>query len=322
MTNAHSRLAKIDIQRAVLFGILLLIIVVSSLLAPSFLTYTNLQNVLMQTSMIMLVGSAMTILMISGNFDLSVGTVLAFTGVMHAYLCKFGIPTNISIILVILIGACFGVINGFLVVNLKITPVIATLGTMYVAQGLAFIIAWVDGGANINSGLPMDFEALGRTMLGPIPLFLVFFVIIIAVFYFIYSKTFITKYAFVIGGNKVAAQLSGVKIGAVVSTLYILVGTLSGFAGVTLASRLGSGTPKVGAGFEFDVIIAVVLGGTSIYGGEGSFIGMIIGALIVGFVANILNIMDVQYFFQIVIKGVILITAVYINRKIKERLGQ
>ena len=315
----QDRSFRVDIQILLLLGVLVLIMAVSTILTPHFMSYVNIMNVFMQVSMVMLTGSAAVLLMISGNFDLSVGMVLAFTGVMHAFMSKNGIPTNLSMIIAILIGSSFGLINGLLVVRLKITPVIATLGTMYVARGLAFIIAWVDGGANVTTGLPLNFENFGRAMVGPVPLYLIIVFVIVGIFYFIYAKTNISKYAFAIGGNPTAAVLSGVKAARIILLLYIAVGTLTGFGGATLASRLGTGAPKLGTGFEFDVIVAIVLGGTSIYGGEGSFLGMLLGALIVGFVANILNLMNVQFFYQIVVKGLILIGAVLLTRKLREQ---
>ena len=311
--------ATLDIQLLILVGILVLVMAVSTALTPRFLSYVNMINVLMQVAMIMLTGSAAVLLMIAGAFDLSVGMVLALTGVMYAFMSKNGIPTPLALVLSILIGSGFGLLNGALVVGLKITPVIATLGTMYVAQGLAFIVAWIDGGANVTTGLPRDFEVFGRTMVGPIPLFLLIVFALILLFYFLFAKTNLRKYAFAIGGNPTAARLSGIKVGAVVLALYVLVGTLTGFAGMTLASRMGSGSPKVGTGFEFDVIVAIVLGGTSIYGGEGSFLGMILGALIIGFVGNMLNLLNVMFFYQTVLKGLILVGAVLLMRQTQRR---
>ena len=322
ITTAGGRTHRtVNLQLLLLLGILVLVMAVSTALTPKFLSYVNMVNVLMQVAMIMLTGSAAVLLMISGNFDLSAGMVLALTGVMHAFMSKAGIPTTVSIVLATLIGSVFGLINGAMVTGLKITPVIATLGTMYVAQGLAFIVAWIDGGANVTTGLPRDFQVFGRTMVGSIPLFLIIVVAIILVFAFLFAKTNLRKYAFAIGGNPTAARLSGIRVGSVVLLLYVLVGTLTGFAGTTLASRMGSGSPKVGTGFEFDVIVAIVLGGTSIYGGEGSFLGMIIGALIVGFMGNTLNLLNVQFFYQTVLKGLILVGAVLLTRQIRERQG-
>jgi ribose/xylose/arabinose/galactoside ABC-type transport system permease subunit len=315
------RQGTVNLQIVLLLAILVVVMGVSTALTPKFLTYVNLVNVMMQIAMITLTGSAAVILMIAGAFDLSAGMVLALTGVMHAFMSKAGIPTTVSLLLATLIGAVFGLINGAMVSGLKITPVIATLGTMYVAQGLAFIVAWIDGGANVTTGLPRDFQDFGRTMVGTIPLFLIIVVAIILLFAFLFAKTNLRKYAFAIGGNPVAARLSGVRAGAVVLLLYVLVGTLTGFAGATLASRMGSGSPKVGTGFEFDVIVAIVLGGTSIYGGEGSFLGMIIGALIVGFMGNTLNLLNVQFFYQTVLKGLILVGAVLLTRQLRARAG-
>ncbi len=317
--RVHGR--RVDLQLLVLVGILVFIMAVSTILTPKFLSYVNMVNVLMQVSMIMLTGSAAVMLMIAGNFDLSVGMVLALSGVMHAFMSKNGVPTGLSMVFATLIGSAFGLMNGAMVTGLRITPVIATLGSMYVAQGLAFIVAWVDGGANVTTGLPRDFEVFGRSMAGPIPVFVLIVIALILLFAFIFAKTNLRKYAFAIGGNPVAARLSGIRVGGVVLALYVLVGTLSGFAGMTLASRMGTGSPKVGTGFEFDVIVAIVLGGTSIYGGEGSFLGMIIGALIIGFVGNILNLLNVQFFYQIILKGLILVGAVLLTRSIKIRRG-
>jgi ribose transport system permease protein len=312
----------LDVQALVLFGIMIGIMIIASILSPKFFTFVNIQNIIQTVSMVVLVGSAAVMLMIAGNFDLSVGSVQAFCAIMFAYMCKNGIPTYSAMALAMLIGGTFGLINGLLVNKLKIGSIIATLATLNVARGLSYIIARYDGGAFIASGLPSNYQDLGRTMIGPVPLFLIVVVIVVAVFYVIYSKTLLSKYAFAIGGNETAARLSGVRSEAVITVLFVLVGVLVGFSGIILSSRLGSASPSFGPEFHFNVIIAVVLGGTSIYGGEGSFIGMIIGALIVGILANIMNLLDINYFYQLVVRGIILIGAVLANREIKERLGR
>jgi ribose/xylose/arabinose/galactoside ABC-type transport system permease subunit len=158
-------------------------------------------------------------------------------------------------------------------------------------------------------------------MAGPIPLPLLLVAIVVALFIIIQTRTRFGRYAFAIGGNARCAVLSGVKAGLVVTVLYAATGLLTGLSGSILVSRIGTGVPRIGNGFEFDVIIAMVLGGTSIYGGEGSVFGTVIGALIVGFVANGLNLLDVQAFYQTVIKGFILVAAILLDRKIKERLS-
>jgi ribose/xylose/arabinose/galactoside ABC-type transport system permease subunit len=317
--------ARPDLQKFVMVGILLLVGGAFSIATPKFLTFVNLENVFMQVALILLTGSAATLLMISGNFDLSVGSVVAITGVMHALMSKYGVPTLASIVLAAIIGGICGLVNGTLVTRLKITPVIATLGMMYVARGAAFLVARADGGANIASGLPSNFQALGRAMIGlgpihiPLPLILV--AIVLAIFIVIQTRTRFGRHAFAIGGNERCAVLSGVKVASVVTILYAATGFLTGLSGAILVSRIGTGVPRIGNGFEFDVIVAMVLGGTSIYGGEGSVLGTILGALIVGFVANGLNLLDVQAFYQTVIKGFILVGAILLDRKIKEKLA-
>lgn len=312
---------RLNVQKYLMLLVLLLVVVIFSLLTPKFLTYMNFRNVMLQVSLIVITGTAVTLLMISGHFDLSVGSVIAFAGIMHAYISKHLAPTSVSILMAVGIGAAIGLLNGLMVTRLRITPIIATLGTMYAARGLAFIVARADGGANITSGLPINFEDFGRFMVGPVPLPIIIMVVVVAVFIFIQTNTSLGRYAYSIGANKNASFLSGVEVDKWVTLLYVLVGALAAFCGVILVSRLGSGVPTTGIGFEFDVIVAVVLGGTLITGGEGSVIGMVIGALIVGFVANGLNLLDVQSFYQTVLKGCILLGSIILERSLKKRLA-
>lgn len=312
----------LNVQKYLMLGILLLIFISFSLATPKFITYVNLSNVMLQVSLIIITGSALTLLMISGHFDLSVGSIIAFSGVMHAFISKHYAPTPISIIISVLLGGLIGYLNGVMVTKLKITPIIATMGTMYAARGLAYIIARADGGANITSGLPLDFQSFGRGMVGPVPLPVIIMIAIVAIFYFIQTKTNLGRYSYAIGANKHSSYLSGVKVDRWVILLYVLAGILAGFCGIILVSRLGSGVPSIGLGFEFDVIIAIVLGGTLITGGEGSVLGMVIGALIIGFVANGLNLLDVQSFYQTVIKGAILLASIILERSLKNKFAQ
>ncbi len=311
---------KLNIQKYLMLCVLLLVIIAFSLLTPKFFTYVNLRNVMLQVSLIVITGSAVTLLMISGHFDLSVGSVIAFAGIMHAYISKHIAPTTVSIIIAICLGGLIGFLNGLMVTKLKITPIIATLGTMYAARGLAFIVARADGGANITSGLPLNFENFGRKMIGPVPFPIILMIVVVIIFYYIQTKTNLGRYAYSIGANENTSYLSGVKVERWIILLYLLVGLFAAFCGTILVSRLGSGVPTIGVGFEFDVIIAVVLGGTLISGGEGSVLGMVIGALIVGFVANGLNLLDVQSFYQTVIKGCILLGSIILERGLKKKL--
>jgi len=304
-------------QKIVIVGVLVLIGVVLALLSRDFLTITNLTNVTRQVAFVVITGCAVTLLMISGNFDLSIGSILGLTGMLSAFFVSAGMPLWISLIASTLIGTATGLLNGLMVVVLKIPSIIATLGTMYAARGLALVIT---GGNSVHLGLGPQFTLLGRGFLGPVPIMLLITLAILGIFFFIESRTILGKYSFAIGGNRRTALLSGINVGAIVILLYVLVGTLAGLSGTLMASRLGVGQPMVGQGFEFDVIVAIILGGTSLEGGEGSVFGMLIGAFIVGFIANGLNLLGIHSFYQSILKGAVLVGAVLLDRAFKERI--
>jgi ribose/xylose/arabinose/galactoside ABC-type transport system permease subunit len=304
-------------QKLVIVGVLVLVGIVLSALSREFLTITNLINVTRQVAFVVITGSAVTMLMISGNFDLSIGSTLGLSGMFFAYFIPLGLPLGASLVAATLIGTAIGLLNGFLVVKLRIPSIIATLGTMYAARGLALVIT---GGNSIHLGLGPNFTVLGRGFVGPIPISLLITVGILLAFFFVETKTTLGRYAFAIGGNRRTALLSGINVSAMILLLYVFVGTLAGFSGVLMASRLGVGQPMVGQGFEFDVIVAVILGGTSLEGGEGSVFGMLIGAFIVGFIANGLNLLGIHSFYQSILKGAVLVGAVLLDRVLKERI--
>ena len=316
-----NRTAKIDrsnYQKLVIVGVLLLIMAVLTVLSRDFLTVTNVTNVLRQVSTTVIAGSAVTLLMISGNFDLSIGSILAIAGTMNAIFVTRGMPIPLAILLCVLIGLVVGVINGALVVLLEVPSFIATLGTMYAVRGAAWVIT---GGNSISRGLTKAFTVLGRGYVGPVPISIIITAVVFAVFYFIQKKTLLGKYAYAIGGNRRTALLSGIGVKRIGVVLYVLVGGLAAFAGTMLSSRLGVGNASVGDGFEFDVVVAVILGGTSLDGGEGSVFGTLIGALIVGFIANGLNLLGVHSFYQDIVKGVVLVGAVFLDRFLKKRIN-
>ena len=307
-------------QKITLLGVIVAVFIFFTIFAPNFLTAQNLMFVILKISTIIIVASAATLLMITGNFDLSAGSVVAFSGIIYAYMAKHGIPIPISIFLAICWGMFFGFLNGFAVAKLKITPVIATLGTMYVARGFAFLIARWDGGANISGGLPKNFSSFGRTMIGPIPLLAIIMIVLVAIFIFIERKTVFGRYVFAMGSNPDAAKLSGIRVAEIITILYMLTGALAGLCGVFQTSRIGMGSPQNFKGFEFDVLIALILGGTSLKGGEGSISGMVLGALIVGLVGNGLNLMNVSSYYQLVFNGSILVLAVMSYQSLEKKL--
>lgn len=301
-------------QRLVILFVLLGLCAVMSILSPHFLTVANLTNVLRQVAMTVIAASAATMIMISGGLDISVGGVLALSGVVTAKLAQQGVSFPVAILMGILSGTLIGFINGTLVVGTRITPVIATLGTMNIARGLAFLIS---GGRAVVTGLPPEFRLPGRSYIGPIPTPAVVMAIVFVIFFILLHRTVLGKYTYAIGGNKETARLSGIHVSLVQFLLYILGGTTAGIAGVILASRLASGQPDAGFGFEFDVIVAIILGGTSLAGGEGTVFGTLVGALIVGVLNNGLNLLQVHTFYQYVLKGVVLIFAVILDMALK-----
>lgn len=305
-------------QNLVITGVLFLILMVLTLISPGFLTARNLMNVLQQNVSVIIAGCAVTMLMVSGYFDLSIGSVMALAGTMSAiFVSVFKLPLPISILLSLALGGLIGLLNGFLVVVMNVPSIIATLGTMYAVSGAAWVIT---GGNSIHLGLGRSFTYLGRGLIAGIPVSILVTLLVFALFFFLQHKTLLGKYSYAIGGNRRTAQLSGVNVVSVSVILYVLTGVLSAFAGVLMSSRLGVGSASIGNGFEFDVVVAVVLGGTSLDGGEGSVFGMLIGALIVGFIANGLNLLGVHSFYQSVVKGIVLVGAVMLDRLLKQRI--
>lgn len=281
---------------------------VLAVLTPRFLTAENLWNVLRQISAVVIVGSAVTMLMVSGGLDLSVGGVLALSGVTAALLSQH-VPVPIAFLVATMVGASVGLLNGFLVVAVGINSVIATLGTMYVSRGTALLIS---NGVPVYS-VPPEFKWLGTGYFGPVPVPVVAAFVCLAVFTILEQRTLLGRYSVAVGSNPTAAELSGIPIRRTRFLLYMMAGAAAGFAGCVWASRINSGLSTVGVGFEFDVIVATILGGTSLLGGQGLVMGMFVGAFIVGVLNNGFNLLGVQSFWQTVALGGILVLAVSLD---------
>jgi len=279
-----------------------------------FLTLVNITNVLRQISGVIIVGAAVTLLMMAGCLDLSVGGVVALTGVIAAFLSKV-MPLPAAFLLATGVGTLVGLLNGFLYVCIGINAFIATLGTMYICQGAANLLT--DGTAVIL--LPKGYSTLGTGYILSVPIAVWIAVAVALVYSFVERQTRLGKYSVAVGDNKQAAFLCGIPVAKVQILLYALSGTMAGAQGVLLSSRLGVGLPTVGIGFEFQVIVATILGGTSLMGGEGSVIGMAVGAVIVGVLNNGLNLLGVQSFWQTVVLGVVLVLAVSLDMSLRKR---
>jgi ribose/xylose/arabinose/galactoside ABC-type transport system permease subunit len=285
----------------------------------SFFQIDNYFNVLKQTAMIIIVASAATILMMTGNFDLSTGSVAAFAGCVYALLIKNGMELVPAGLCAVVVGIGIGIINGAMVTKLNFPPFIATLCMMYIARGVALILA---NGATIRDNMPASIGYLESRDLFGLPIFIIFIIIALIIFVFIQKRTLLGKYALAIGGNKNAAFFSGINTGVIILSVYIIIGGLAGFAGVMSASRLSAGDPRGMVGFEFDVILAIILGGTGLSGGKGSVIGTFFGALVVATLGNGLDMLNILTFWQSILKGLIFVLAIVLNEKLRKNIGK
>lgn len=294
--------------------ILIVLALVVSILSDRFYQPGNLANVLRQISIVAIVGSAVTLVMVAGGLDLSVGGILALAGVVAALTAAEGVPLLLAFALGVVAGAGVGLLNGILVVGFRINAVIATLGTLYVSRGIANLIT---DGVPVHQ-VPAGYNALGVGFLGPIPYPVVLMAIVVVIFTIIGRYSLLGRHAIAIGSNQEAARLSGIAVDRMRIVLYVLVGVTAGLGGVIVSSRLNSGQPTVGTGFEFEVIVAAVLGGTSLAGGVGSVPKTLVGALIIGVLANSLNLLGVGIFWQAVVQGTVLILAVAVDMAVRE----
>lgn len=320
-----SGIRKISWRSAVknlyIWGILIIFIAVFTSINEKFLLPPSLINIVRTTAPTILISSAATMLMISGYIDLSVGSIMGFCGVLFAILSKEGVPIWAGAILMTLLGALFGLLNGLLTVKLKIPAVIATLATMNILRGGAFLQCELYAQTTyIKGNLPKDFTFLGRGQILGFPVQVIFIIAIVAIFFIIEKRTLLGKYAIALGGNRTAAELSGVNVPMISFTLFILVGAVSGLSATVYTSLLTIGDPWSGIGSELDVIIAILLGGTSFAGGEGSVLGSLAGAFILGILGIGMNMIGVPSFFQYVVKGIVLILAILLDKFVKERI--
>ncbi len=302
-------------QEFVLFIILVVLCTVFTIMTPFFLSAYNIGNLLKAVSMIVIVACGGTLLMMTANFDLSTGGNLIFSNIIFAMTVLAGVPVVFALIITILCGCIIGAINGILVTRFSVTPFIATLGTWFVFKGLAKAIT---DNNEIKAGLPKSFDFLGQGQIGPIPMPIICLIIILTIFLFLERRTLLGKYSMAIGGNPAAAYLSGINSDKIIFLLYAITGGLAGLAGSIAASRIGSGNPRMGGGFEFDVIIAIILGGTPLSGGRGTILGTLIGALIVAVIGSGLNMLGMLSFWQLVLKGAILVIAILLNEKLRK----
>ncbi|HPM94381.1 MAG TPA: ABC transporter permease [Mesotoga sp.] len=311
--GASSKITGFLGKYKILIAFLVLIIVIS-FMTPNFLSWRNIINVFRQSSIIGIMAIGATFVIIGGGFDISVGSLLALTAAMvvglQSYMHWFP-----AMLVVLLVGAAFGVANGFLTSKIHIPPIIATLGTMTIIRGIVYMY---------TGGYPLyvdseGFAFIGNGYVGPVPFPIILLLALVALGQFILVRTKFGRYSCAIGGNKEAARLSGVKVDFYIIMTFVMGGVMAAMSGIVYASRLLSVTPLAGQGYELDAIASAVIGGTSVSGGEGSVLRTLIGALLLTMITNAFNLIGIDLYVQYVFKGLVILAAVGFDSFYKAR---
>ncbi len=299
------------------FGVLLALAaecVLFAILSPYFFTSENILNVSLQTSIIAIIAAGMTFVILTAGIDLSVGSVVAFTGVIATTLLGLDLPFAAAVALALVAGLLVGTISGAaagaLITKLKITPFIATLALMTIWRGAAFLLT--DGRPIWD--LPEAFSSIAGARVFGMPVPTIVMLTVFTLGYILLNRTPFGRYVYAVGGNREAARLAGIRTDRVILGVYVLCGLLSAVSGILLASRLNSGQPNAGLMYELDVIAAVVVGGTSLFGGRGSIVGTFVGAMLIGVLRNGLNLLNVSSYLQMILVGTVILLAVALDR--------
>lgn len=310
--------AYIKRNMGTLVGLVLLIIIVS-VSTPRFLTGSNILNLFKSNAVNAIISCGMLLAILMGEIDISVGSTVGLTGVIAAYMItNLKLPVVVTVISCLGIGALVGIINGTAISYFKVPAFVATLATQCIGRGLTEIIS---GGVTIRIRNDV-YTALGNKELGGISVIIIYAAVILIFTWFLLNRTRFGYYIYALGGNKTAAQYSGVNVKKCNMIPYVLIGLFCGLGGIIWSARLGSAAATLGSGFEMDAIAAVVIGGTSMSGGVGTVGGTFIGILIIGVITNGLNLMGINSFWQEVFKGIIIMAAVIFDMYKKERANK
>ena len=307
-----------------MFGVLIIFFIAASLFVPRFFDIHTISNQLSQQAELIILSIFVTFLIISGNFDLSVGGIVGLGAVLSAYFCQsptgagmelargLGMPYGVAIIATLICCMFIGAINAFFVTRLKVVSIIVTLGTWSLARGIALIITQ---GSQRNAGLPYVFKKFGEfSLIGTINASVILMIILVIIALIIEKKTVFGRRTYYIGANPVAAKLSGIKVEKHISILYLSSSFLAGLIGVIMGSIHNAGISSLGEGFEFDALVITLLGGTSIFGGFGSVMCAVVGAFILGIVSTSLNMLGLSPDIQTIVKGGITLIAILSQR--------
>ncbi|MEC7226996.1 MAG: ABC transporter permease [Candidatus Latescibacterota bacterium] len=303
-------------EQAGLLLALILLCVVLSFLSPVFFTALNIKNVLRDAALVAIAGIGMVMVILLGEIDLSVGSVQAVAGIVAVAVLNSFSSVFVALGAALLAGACIGLINGLLITRAHINSLIATLGMMAILRGGAMVSTQ----AVSIQGSVESFMEIGTGHLGPIPIPVLIAFLLLALFFYVLHYTTFGRYVYAVGGNPQAARLSGLPVDRIRIAVFIIAGILAALSAFILASRLNSGQPNAGLGFELQVIAAVILGGISLTGGVGTLAGAFIGILILTVLSNGLVLLNVSSFYHDIARGIVIILAVYLDTRRKQSL--
>lgn len=307
-----SKKTAIDFKKLGPLLALIALVIFVTVLNPNFIRLSNIFNLLRQVSVNALIAFGMTFVIVTSGIDLSVGSILALSSALTAGMIVYGVPTSLALLLGVFLGGLMGFVNGFFVTKGRVAPFIATLATMTIYRGLTLVYTGGNPISNFDAGLSL--QILGRGSYYGVPIPVIVTIIVFAILFVLLHKTTFGRKVFAIGGNEEAAKISGIKTDRVTMWVYTISGMMSALAGLILLSRLNSAQPTAGTSYELDAIAAVVIGGTSLSGGKGRLVGTLVGALIIGTLNNGLNILGVSSFYQQVIRGIVILIAVLLDR--------
>ncbi len=308
--NIKSGIIRIfQLREFFLVAMIIVGLIVMSFISPTFLSRGNLLSMLMGLTIQAIVAIGMTIVIISKGLDLSVGSVLAFSSMITAMSLKAGIPVFVSILIGLLFGALFGFMNGFIIAKVGVNPFITTLGTMIVIRGLVLLVS---KGIGISS-LPQGFNVLGQTKVLGVQSPIWIMIILVIIFEILLRKHVFFRYNYYVGSNEKAALFSGLKVNKIKILDYVISGVLAALCGILMTARLGSFSTTAGTNLEMNVLAAVIIGGASLNGGEGSILGSFLGCLLIAFIGNALNLLGVSVYWQQMIMGLTLLFAVLLD---------
>ena len=321
MTGKKNKTLKI-LSEFRIFIIMVLVIIVLGMIEPSFLRLSNFSNIFKQIATNAILAAGMSFVILTGGIDISVGSALALVGAVSVNLIAGGMNIVMVLMLSIAMGALIGLFNGIFIAYFRLQPMIVTLATMSICRGLTNIYtkgAPITLKTSLASGKIYNWIGSG-TLFGGIPFSLVLVVVLYAMAYYVLNKTAYGRQVYAVGGNEEAARLSGINSTRAKMMAYVICGMTAALAGIIISARVSSAQPNAGEGYEMDAIAAVVIGGTSLRGGEGRVLYTIMGALIIGMLNNIMNLVGVESYYQTVVKGVVILVAVLLDARTSKSL--